>query len=51
MPNSFNLNSFFRGLVHTYCIYQIEIANPVDLEVAYLLAKRWEEAKDISNYG
>jgi hypothetical protein len=45
MPDSFILNSFIRGLVYPDCIYQIKIANPADLEVAYLLAKRWEEAR------
>jgi hypothetical protein len=45
MPDPFILNSFIRGLVYPDCIYQIKIANPADLEVAYLLAKRWEEAR------
>jgi hypothetical protein len=31
------------------CIYQIKIANPDILEVAYLLTKRWKEAKNIPN--
>jgi hypothetical protein len=44
-------DSFIRGLVHPNCIYQTKIANPVDLEAAYLLAKRWEEARNILNYG
>jgi hypothetical protein len=40
MPQSFILNSFIRGLVHPDCIYQIKIANPADLDTAYVLAKR-----------
>ena len=51
MPDFFFFNSFIRGLVHPDCIYQIKIANLVDLDAAYLLAKRWEESRDISNYG
>jgi hypothetical protein len=51
MPDSFILNSFIRGLVHLDCIYQIKIANLDILEAAYLLAKRWEETRDIPNYG
>jgi hypothetical protein len=49
MPDSFILNSFIRGLVHPECIYHIKIANPATLEEAYLLAKRWEEARFITN--
>ena len=51
MHDSFILDSFITRLVHLDSIYQIKIANPTTLEATYSLVKRWDETRNIPNYG